>query len=366
MGKARAINWGFWGLCLVGCCACSSRHRVWDTYTGESASSAAADGTDAGAPLQTPPYEGTSSTCAEGMAEGKPLNPRVILVLDGSCSMTFDYPRTSDDLMQGCGENPNGRWAALRRTLLDSDVGVVPKLEHAIQFGLVVYGTTPVCPIPGEPVAPALNNYWKINETAASIPPGTATPTGPALEWVYDNMIQPAGTDENPQVVVLATDGEPNSCAYDTPNPPTDYAPSVTAVTRGSSLGVTTYVVSLAAATGEFHDHLQQLANVGNPGANGAARLYEPNTPEALQSDLETLIHGVASCDIVLNGTVQVGEECSGRVTLNGSPIACNDPNGFILVDERHIRVQGTACEELLDHEADVRATFPCGVFTPD
>ena len=40
------------------------------------------------------------------------------------------------------------------------------------------------------------------------------TPTGPALDWVYDNMIEEVGPDSDtgPQIVILATDGEPNSC----------------------------------------------------------------------------------------------------------------------------------------------------------
>jgi hypothetical protein len=196
-------------------------------------------------------------------------------------------------------------------------------------------------------------------------PPGMYTPTGAALDWVYDNMFTPEmlDFDQGPQILLLATDGEPNSCG----DANTNYQPSVDAAMKGQSLGVTTYVVSLASSTGEFHDHLQELANIGAgaPAQGGGAPLYEPTTPEQLAADLELLIGGAVGCDLALAGRVQMGAECQGTVTLNGQPLVCGED--WVLPDPRHIRLQGSACDQLMTAaNAALDARFPCDVFTPD
>ncbi len=41
-------------------------------------------------------------------------------------------------------------------------------------------------------------------------------------------------------------------------------------------------------------------------------------------------------------------------------PLACEDPNGFTLVDSSHIKLQGTACDQLMMTGGSVTASFPC------
>jgi hypothetical protein len=259
----------------------------------------------------------------------------------------------------------------VRNALVDPQMGVVPQLQHLVQFGLVVFGTNGTCPIPEghTPVRPALNNLSPITMNMPAVQPGMFTPTGPALDWVYENMIAestPDG-DNGQQIVILATDGEPNSCdGGGGGRRGANYQPSVNAVRNGTDKGVTTYVISLAAATGTFHDHLQELANLGNPGANGSAKLYEPNSPAELSQDIQTLVGGAIGCDISLDGSLQEGLECQGTVTVNGSPVQCNDANGFMVVDARHIRLQGNSCKALMDRNAVVEAKFPCSSFSPE
>ena len=305
--------------------------------------------------------------CVEASATGTRVTPRVILVLDGSCSMSTNYPANGANSATMCVDNPMGRWSALRRALVEPQTGIVAKLQHVVQFGVVVFGTQPKCPIPGDPVAPALNNLMQIEGKLGAVQPGMNTPTGPALDWVYKNQIQPDNPDDanGPQIVILATDGEPNSCGGSGRNT-TNYQPSIDAVTRGSAMGVKTYVISLADSAGAFHDHLQQLANLGNPSAGSAAKLYEPTSPAQLAADLESLVGSAVSCEIALSGTITQGMECQGTVMLNGSPIECNGANGWKLVDPRHIQLQGSACKTLMDKAALVDARFPCSGFVPD
>jgi hypothetical protein len=300
--------------------------------------------------------------CPSGIARTSRVVPRVILVLDGSCSMSTPYPANGAPSATQCTNSQNSRWSALRNVLL-GDTGVVRELGAVAEFGMVIFGTQPDCPLTGEAIRPGLNNFEAINRAfPMNSPPGQYTPTGPALEYVYeeliDTMIDP-DAKEGPQIVLLATDGEPNSCGDAEPN----YGPSVTAVTNSKNLGVPvlTYVVSLADATGPFHDHLQELANLG-VGGNGT--LYSPNTPAELRAAIETLIGGAVGCDIALNGTVRTGEECKAKVTLDGQELECKGSNGWILTDPSHIRLQGSACEQFKAKPAAVlAANFACGTF---
>ena len=308
------------------------------------------------------------NNCAQAVANASRVAPRVILVLDGSCSMSTDYPANGKASATRCVDNPKGRWSALRRALLDADSGVVSKLQPVVQFGLAVFGTAPSCPLPAEPVQPALNNRSAIDAKLPAVQPGMYTPTGPALDWVYDNLIEPVRPDaaNAPQIVILATDGEPNSCGGSGGGGmQTNYQPSIDAVTKGTKLGVKTYVFSLADASGAFHDHLQQLANLGNPAANGAAKLYEPTSPAQLASDLQGLVGATLSCEIALDGAVEQGSECSGKVSLNGRALGCNQPDGWKLLDAHRIELRGAACTELMRDNALIDARFPCSVFTP-
>jgi hypothetical protein len=363
--KTGRRNSGWWLACLGGLLACSSSSdKPKDSLDGLIISTAGSSS------IKDP------NRCVEGRANATRVTPRVILVLDGSCSMSTSYPANGQASATECVDNPSGRWSALRRALVDPQSGVVPKLQHLVQFGVAVFGTQPTCPIPGDPVRPALNNLAQIEGKMPAVQPGMYTPTGPALDWVYDNLIEPNRPDEEngPQIVILATDGEPNSCGGQgasgggrrgQQSATTNYQPSIDAVKKGTAKGVTTYVISLADATGSFHDHLQELANLGNPGAGGSAKLYEPGSPAELTADLEGLVGGAVGCDIVLDGTVTTKDACKGTVTLNGAPLGCNQADGWKLLDGRHLQLQGKACKLLMDKNALVEARFPCDVFSP-
>jgi len=310
---------------------------------------------------------GLPTGCAEGTVRASRVTPRVILLLDGSCSMSTDYPTQGGQSASECTNNGGSRWAALRNALL-GDQGVVTRLAGLVEFGLVVFGTQPECPLTAEPILPALDNAQAIQGALGDTPPGMFTPTGAALDYVYNNLIEPVqpDTDMGPQIVVLATDGEPNSCD----SAQTDYGPSSQASELGKSMGIKTYVISLAGAQGEFHDHLQQLANLGagfDASGGESAMLYEPDSPEQLAADLELLVGGAVGCDIALNGEVNPNAACQGTVKLNGQPVACNDPNGWMLVDSRHIRLQGASCDMLMrDMNITLQADFACSIFNPD
>lgn len=296
--------------------------------------------------------------CPSASASAARVKPTVMLVVDGSRSMEMNYGN-------------NSRWNALRTALIDPQTGIVPRLEGGVEFGLAVFSTDPMCPFPLPRIAPMLNNATAIANTLSSnTPPGTYTPTGPALDMVFAGMPdQQAVLDGElgPQIVVLATDGEPNNCVDTT----RDFNGAIAAAEAGRAKGIRMYVISLADTTGEFAAHLQEMANIGagnDRAATPAAQLYIPTNASDLSAALETIIGGAVGCDVVLNGSVAAGFECSGSATFNQTtPLTCDDPNGWTLVDPRHVRLLGTACERFkADTSIQFHIQFPCDGFVPD
>ena len=158
-----------------------------------------------------------------------------------------------------------------------------------------------------------------------------------------------------PQIILLATDGAPNSCDDSTIN----FHPSLQAA-MAAQAGIEMYVLSLAEPTGEYAAHLQQMADIGIDQMN--APVYSPSSPDELQKDLEALIGGAIGCDVRVNGTVDEARACEGKVLLNGEPLACGDD--WELSEPSLIRLKGDACDRFKTNgDATVVADWPCGVF---
>jgi hypothetical protein len=88
-------------------------------------------------------------------------------------------------------------------------------------------------------------------------------------------------------------------------------------------------------------------------------------------------------CHVALQGTVTVGQECSGTVEQDGMALPCCQqtaqggvqcagsmtaaPDGWRLGDPHSIELLGAACAKfLLSSDAVLDARFPCAVFRPD
>jgi hypothetical protein len=72
-------------------------------------------------------------------------------------------------------------------------------------------------------------------------------------------------------------------------------------------------------------------------------------------------------CDIQLNGSILLDQACDGKVRLDGVELGCNDPNGWMPIDERNIRLLGNACDKLRSAtDSAIEANFACTGFRPD
>lgn len=300
-------------------------------------------GSDAG-PGRGPADAGDPDVCADVSLTTRHVTPTVVVVVDQSLSMDNELGSTT-------------RWSAVHQALV-GDAGVVTALQDKVRFGLALYSDVAgdaTCPMVSQ-VPAGLGNRGPIDAHYRSHAPLGETPTGESIHAILDGL-PPAGDD--PTVLVLATDGNPDRC--DDPDGHDDVARarSVQAVQRARGLGVDTYVIAVGRGT-VAAAHLQELANTG-VGRDGAP-YWEAGDPAGLSEALSDIVRGGLSCTLELEGRVQAEAACMGTVTLNGRELPCDAEDGWRLVDESTIELTGAACEELLETESTVTASFPCYV----
>lgn len=328
--------------------------------------------------------------CVDQNVQISRQTPLVMFVVDRSGSTSTVYGQSDPD----AGVPGITRWQALHDAIMDPSTGVVAKIQGELYLGITLYDGGEdmamagpngmpfwMCYIPGmcDPdagtsfgtcprlitVPPAKNNYDAIaqqyNETNAY--PGGTTPTALALEEAYAQIEQQVsgGLDKTAKltpVVILVTDGEPNSCG----NPfVADYQGPADQVAAAAKRGIRTFVVgidtALAGSLPEVQSNLDNLAKLGNTGINVA---YTPTSKEELSKTLISYI-GKATCEVILNGKIAIGYEGRGKVSLNSEPIGYNDNNGYKVTSEDKILLQGKACDRFSnDATIILHAEFPC------
>ncbi|HTU61095.1 MAG TPA: vWA domain-containing protein, partial [Polyangiales bacterium] len=213
-------------------------------------------------------------------------------------------------------------------------------------------------------VPTALNNAMAITNMYPTMELGGSTPTHKALTVVVDHLLeQGASPDSNmqPQYILLATDGEPNElCAN--PSGVDPRMEVIAQVKRAADENIKTFVISLAGDDPGLMSHLVTVAEAGKTGNPP----FSPMNKQDLVSTLGQIIGGAVGCEVFLNGKVMDGQECGGRVSVNGSALNCGDPNGWDLKDQSTLILQGNACMAFLnDPFSMLVADFPCGTFSP-
>jgi len=295
--------------------------------------------------------------CVNFALQLKKTIPTVVLLVDQSGSMTEDF---------GGGT----RWTVLRDALMDAQTGVVSRLQNSVRFGLALYSSRAgddnkiqgECPLLTE-VAVALGNYQAINQVYSNADPIDETPTGESLRAVADVLI-PLQAD-GPKVIVLATDGEPDTCAE--PNPQNGQAQSIASAQFAHKNGIETYIISVGEGNVSLK-HLQDMANAGKGlpvGGTQKADYYEANDQAALERAFDEIINGVRDCKLKLNGQVDTSKADQGKVSLDGKQLDLNDPNGWKLNSPTEIELVGTACTAIKTGDHDIKVSFPCGVVMP-
>jgi hypothetical protein len=305
-----------------------------------------------------------ASNCASVKVDLTEQIPTVMLLVDRSGSMTATF-------------GASNRWDATYDTLMNGTTGVVKDLEGRVRFGVALYtslnGSAGNTALEGNPagtcpmmatVSPALQNHAAIDALYAPKDPQSDTPTGASI--VATTAILNQVTLPGPKIIVLATDGVPDSCSI--PNPANETEANATrleatdAAQAAFAAGITTYVISVGDQVGA--SHLQDMANAGSGvpiGGATNATYYEALSPAQLITAFDDIINGVRSCVLSLDGSVGAGGEASGSVSIDNQVLQAGVD--WRLNDPSTIEILGTACDGLLaGGEHSVSATFECGV----
>ena len=313
--------------------------------------------------------------CATVDVGARRVTPKVTVIVDQSGSM-------GDNQFPLAGGGTDTRWNVVRDALIGPD-GVITRLDNVAEFGLSLYtaredNRLPNLPTPGtecpeiSAVPVAANNRNAIASVYEREEPIDETPTGDAIEAVLASLRLGVDPDPNPSVFILATDGNPDRCEQLnhkglTPAESAEAgriarAEATDAVTHAFEQGVRTFVLGVGEGTVTL-DHLQDLANsgLGRSASDPPAPYWVAGDQAGLADALSAIVGQSLSCEVRLDGRIDVTQACTGTVSLNDEPLPCDDPNGWRAIDESSIELVGTACERLkTEPAAFVAAAFSC------
>ena len=298
--------------------------------------------------------------------------PNVMFLVDQSGSMDASFGGGLD------------RWQAAHGAITQ----IVSELDSVVRFGLTTYqsnggGITPdECPIFDTQVDFAMDNLGAINMSyPANFPGGLDTPTGDAIDVLVSNIQSSPPPAEGPTIIVLATDGEPDSCEVPNPNPTAGARDeAVSASSASHNAGIDVFVLWVGTLSdADTQDHLKEVANVGiglgqstgvpapggeepsNPAAG--APFWVGSNPSSLENPFRAIIGDNISCDIQMDkrfdDTAKACQE--GDVQLGGEALSC--PEDWQVKDgaDDIIELVGDACDRFRAEALTFSASFPCG-----
>ncbi len=337
---------------------CTSRGRCEDFVSDA--------GTDAG----------DGAACIDDEVTPTRIIPNAMFLVDKSGSM-------DDDLDGNNNPDPGeSRWEIARAAIL----AVAGELEDIVQFGARSYHNTLPANDPGCPEL-AINvdfAFGNASMIAANYPadPSVAqadTPTGESLDALVTFFGANPPPDTGPTIIVLATDGEPDTCAV--PNPQNGQPEAIAGAQNAFSAGIQTFMLSVGSDVGASHMQDMACAGIGIDPASpsctfGSAPFWVGTSPEQLEDHFRTIISDQISCEVQLNGVIEDFDRvCEGDVELNNVDIACvhgasctpgpgSNCDGWRIKDgtDDTLELLGQACQDWKEGAEPLTAVFPCGI----
>jgi hypothetical protein len=275
------------------------------------------------------------------------------------------------------------RWTAAHTAVTSI---VSDPVDDIVRFGLTTYTSRngndnlpcPRLPVAGNPLAASprvdfgLNNGGPIgnNSVYPSVYPddaGEDTPTGDSIDALVNLIKASPPPNDGPTIIVLATDGEPDSCEY--PDPSNSFEENfskdeaVSAAARAHAEDIDVFVLWV----GELTDpgtaaHLQDVANAG---VTGTGTVWVGDEPASLQGAFQQIVSDSISCEVQMAERFgNVAAACAeGDVRLDGVALACSETDGWRVKPgvDNVIELVGPACTTFKSGNVTFTADFPCG-----
>ncbi|MBW2278466.1 MAG: VWA domain-containing protein, partial [Deltaproteobacteria bacterium] len=205
---------------------------------------------------------------------------------------------------------------------------------------------------------PSLDAYDEIYTVFHDNGPSGDTPTGESIDEVA--ALLEADSHPDSKIIVLATDGEPDTC--EVPNPQTQEAMdlSVASTEAAFSAGYKTYIISVGSDIGM--DHLNDMAQAGQGTVD--ALPYQALDQEQLVTAFEEIVYGVRDCALELNGDVQTGMVDQCVVTINDEELTYQDD--WQLNNPSEIEILDEWCDTIQHGVVTIDVWCPCDGFTPE
>jgi hypothetical protein len=292
---------------------------------------------------------GDGEMCPELQEVLLPTVPTFQLVVDGSGSMNEPF------------DNGDTRWEAMESTLVGPD-GVVTDLQSSIRFGLSLYRNPGMMCPDVTTLSPQLDASDEISTVLAANVPNGDTPTGESLVIATQTLLDDAWDGE--KVLVLATDGEPDTCQIPEPNGMDEVdqvrGVAIDAVVAAFGSGIRTYVISVGTEVAQ--EHLQDLANagVGNQAGDPDAEFWVANDTASLVAAFDAIVAGIRPCTFPLSMPLSADLAPSCNVTVNDDAVTYQDANGWTLADDSTLELTGTACASIQQGVVAVAMTCTC------
>ena len=297
-----------------------------------------------------------SALCVTGEIDLENQTPTIMLLIDQSGSMEENFGDTT-------------RWLALRDALVNPDTGIIAGMQDSVRFGVALFSgngryDAGQCPslVGLDEIQVDFGNYEQIAQVYNQASPRRDTPTGESLAAVTDYLLN---LDvPGPKAIVLATDGEPDTC--DDPDAHNQDTNDFVVATAQASFraGISTYVLSVGDDVGT--PHLEDLANAGvgyEVDGEEQAPYFQANDQAELQAELSRIVSGIRSCSLELSGDVSESVVAQGVVRVDERELEYGVD--WQLVAPNQIQLLGDACAATAAGEHTVTADFPCECEAP-
>jgi hypothetical protein len=295
--------------------------------------------------------------CVDMTLSYSSLPATVLLLIDQSQSMSFPFGDST-------------RWSVLREAIIDPDVGLLASLDPNARVGLMLYtgrggfSNSLGCPLITQ-VSAEFDNVEAVRETYRAAEPqrGGDTPTGESITRAAAALSSVSSAA--PRYILLATDGEPDTCAQ--PKPSEGLPLALAAASAAFAQGIRVFVLGVSNGLDAWR--VQQLANAGagkDPNlvygvdADAEQPFSASTEPRELAGQLRGIIGDVRRCTIELGTPVGTERVFEGRLVLDGQPLDNDFRNGWTFVNDNTLRLNGEACDRVLADGERLEVRFPC------